>query len=126
MFTKAEIKLAPKVIEAIKKIAKTQNIEWEWEPKIGDLFLVGKEMGIVVDEDKVNPYTFKGKCVFPEEKKNLINIFYVHQVTPILHWKKLKKIIKDLGYNLQGRARQEKVMRMVVKLSENVHKKREG
>jgi len=29
MFTKAEIELAPKVIEAIKKISKAKGKEWE-------------------------------------------------------------------------------------------------
>jgi len=95
MFTKTEIELAQPVYEAIKRIAKANGKKWEWEPEVGDWFLVGEEIGVVIDEDKVNPLTFQGRCIHPDAKKNIINWFYIHQVVPILHWETIEKILWD-------------------------------
>jgi len=100
MFTKTEKKLAPEVYRAIKRIAQAKGKEWEWEPEIGDFFLIGKEMGIVVDEDWVSLHTFKGIYIEPKEKRGVVNIFYIEKVVPVLHWEKLEKIMNSLGYCL--------------------------
>jgi len=143
MFTKTKIELAKPCVEAIKKIAQAKGKEWEWEPEIGDFFLFGKEMGIVVDEDWVNPHTFKGMCIDPEEKRGVINIIYIERATPILHWEKIEKILEDWGcvvivyqgkceiweddntgmrlrIRWGGKTRQEAVMRAIIKLGEEI------
>jgi len=148
VFTKEVIELAKPCIEAIKKIAQAKGKKWEWKPEIGDFFLFGKEMGIVVDKYKVNPYTFKGMCVEPKEKRGAVNILYIEDITPIPHWEKLEKIMEGLGYvmdlgftyiaagkywycNLRninngkivgvyGETRQEAVMRAIIRLSEEI------
>jgi len=100
MFTKEEIELAPKVYEAIKKIAERQGKRWEWEPERGDWFLAGKDVGIVIDNYEVNPNVFRGIGIYPDAKKGIINWLYIHQVIPVPHWEKLEKILEKFGYFL--------------------------
>ena len=113
------------------------------------MFLIGREMGIVVDEDWMNPYTFEGRCIFPEEKKGITNILYIRDVIPLLHWEKLEEILESVGYFLEveklshknceclilkgmddpeteciavgsGKTRQEAVMRAIVILGDKI------
>lgn len=140
LFTREEIKLAPKVIESIKKIAKGQGKKWEWEPERGNWFLgENNQLFLVTDIWKNfifdDPYCYEGGF---------------NEVIPLLHWEKLEKILEETtGYFLEvekigcenceclvlkgtgdpetgcvavgkGKTRQEAVMRAIVKLSEKI------
>jgi len=96
MFTQEEIKLAPKVYEAIKKIAEAKGKEWKWEPEIGNFCRhktwAGDELFIVcrVFTRTVN-VVGESEDVYTAEPFMLI---------PILHWEKLEKIIEGFGYDV--------------------------
>ncbi|MHC1624720.1 MAG: hypothetical protein ACXQS2_01805 [Methermicoccaceae archaeon] len=107
MFTKTEIELAPKVYEAIRKIAKAKGKKWEWKPEIGDWFLLDDYPYVVAG---VLWYTIEDKVVDEPQPDDAISIVYVKShtiqteahdnVIPLLHWEKLEKIMEKFGYFL--------------------------
>jgi len=149
MFTKTEIELAPKVYEALKKIAEKQGKKWEWEPEIGDWFLLNDYPYVVAG---VLWYTIANKVDNEPQPDDAISVVYVKShtiqteahdnVIPLPHWEKLEEIMEGLGYILQGpfkdkscfvarfgvkgwaegKSRQEAVMRAIIKLGEEIGK----
>jgi len=146
MFTKAEINLALSTYEAIKKIAKREGKEWEWNPEIGEWCLIKKKWGTTLKN-------VVGIIVLVNEDKNIVRVEAVVEtdsiffsgwyrqkdLIPILHWEKLEEILEGLGYMVdirleqgnficevdgyeywadgKGKTRQEAMMRAVIKLS---------
>jgi len=142
MFTKTEIELAPKVYEAIKKIAKAKGRDWEWKPKVGEWCIINNQKStsliLLVDKEiEEMVQVLINHTLSWQSKKNLI---------PLLHWEKLEKIMEGLGYyvilwwdnwykqwncriikneedkfpSVRGKTRQEAVMRAIIRLGEEI------
>jgi len=104
MFTKTEIELAPKTIEAIKKISKAKGKDWEWKPEVGD-WIVEKEtkqVGIITEYSK----KLQEVCYMLLDKNKKfppgteVIGCPVEDIMSLYHWEKLEKIMNSLGYYL--------------------------
>jgi len=95
MFTKTKIELAKPCVEAIKKIAKAKGKKWEWEPERGEWFIYKKRIYLLTDIREKGK--FLGHFVYDDT-------YGLHreigEVTPLLHWEKLEKIMEGLGYSI--------------------------
>jgi len=131
MFTKKEIDLAEKTVEAIKQIAEKQGKEWEWMPVIGEQCLFESKPSLITDALPDYVYLNSGN-----------NWISKKDVIPLLHWEKIEEILEGMGYWLRigdkyscqihppngvnawpdgagiGKSRQEAVQRAVIKLGE--------
>ena len=101
MLSKEVIKLAKPCNEAIKKIAERQGKKWEWEPEVGERFIGPEGIPIVIAGIIDVP------LVFGTENRRLqylsmlkVKEVFVKDVTPLLHWEKILRLLKDLGYSM--------------------------
>lgn len=105
MFTKTEIELAPKTIEAVKKISKAKGKEWEWKPEVGDWIVEkeSKQVGIITEYSK----KLQEVCYMLLDKNKKfppgaeVIGCPVEDIMPLYHWEKLEKIMEGLGYELR-------------------------
>lgn len=93
MFSREEIALAPKVDEAIKKIAEKAGKTWEWEPKRGEFAQIGMGMIVLVDRDGL----FENKFV---DTSNM-GIIEINRLIPFLHWERIERILEGMGYETE-------------------------
>lgn len=112
--TQETIKLAKDCNEAIKKLyfdsTHKQNeyrgrypldCKWEWEPEVGEQFIGSEGIPIVIAGIIDVP------LVFGTENRRLrylsmskVKEVFVKDVTPLLHWEKILRILKNLGYSI--------------------------
>lgn len=101
MFSEETQALAKDSNEAIKFLTKKQGKQWKWKPEVGEQFIGSEGIPIVIAGIIDVP------LVFGTENRRLrylsmskVKEVFVKDVTPLLHWEKILKILRDLGYNM--------------------------
>ena len=152
MFSKQVIELAPKNNEALLKLG------WKgWKPEVGEQFLcANNDIFVVLEYSKItgSVATYVGHIIPPGSGQDPFMIMSVDRIIPIFHWERLRKILKELGYDVylsigynggeitvngideyehttelfslfyKGEKIQERVMQAVIKLGEEINDKK--
>ncbi len=101
MFNKKALALARDSNEAIKVLTEKQGKKWEWEPEVGEQFIGSEGIPIVIAGIIDVPLIFK-----TENRRlrylsmNKVKEVFVKNVTPLLHWEKILRLLRDLGYGV--------------------------
>jgi len=104
MFTITEIKLAPKVYEAIKKIAERQGKRWEWRPKKGEwcIYENDNNLSLIIFVYNMRKTVILEREWYGEKEVN------ISECIPILHWETIEKILEEMEYYMSLPTRDER------------------
>jgi len=97
MFSKEIIALAKPCIEAIKKISKGK---WEWKPERGELFGL-PDLKYHPDNLGIYLYTVDHTVFYYHiVKKKIVETQtgYLEYCIPLLHWERIERVLKGMGY----------------------------